>query len=487
MTDATTTTRPRGYAVIDTETSGLFDFSKPADAEGQPRLASLAVIRLDADLNEEGANEYFVKPDGWTLSDEVSKVNGLTTERLAKDGRPIAEVLKFYTALVDRGYVIVAFNAQFDTKVMRGEMRRAGIPDRFEATPNICVMRASTDVCKIPKAKGGGYKFPKLAEACSHFLISQDADHSAMGDARAATAIFRKLREIGQCPDPAIHYATLRPDPIVPPEPAKAVSDEPRQSAQPSVASQSPGANFPPNPIAYAGETMAALSAWMADHPVIQSEEDARAAKLLVDRAKAALDDMEDERDAKVRPLNEVVAKINAEYKELHNADAKKPGTYDKIFSELKARIAKFLQAEEDKRIAAANEARKKAEEAERAAREAEAKETEALANAAVGEVGVDVAQVTQEADKAFKDFERASRFAAVTERDTTVKIGGGFTRALGMRTRKVLVLNDVAAAVAAIGLTEKIREAVLSSARDFRALRGVLPAGVSETEERTL
>lgn len=35
--------------VIDTETNGLFDFSKPADAEGQPRLAHLAMIAMIGD------------------------------------------------------------------------------------------------------------------------------------------------------------------------------------------------------------------------------------------------------------------------------------------------------------------------------------------------------------------------------------------------------------------------------------------------------
>ena len=41
------------YAVIDTEGSNLFDFSKPADAEGQPRLAELAIIYADSEFNIE--------------------------------------------------------------------------------------------------------------------------------------------------------------------------------------------------------------------------------------------------------------------------------------------------------------------------------------------------------------------------------------------------------------------------------------------------
>lgn len=480
--------RPRGYAVIDTETSGLFDFSKPADAEGQPRLASFAVVKLDADLTVEGTHEYLVKPDGWTLTDEVMKINGLTMKQLEEEGRPVADILKFYTALIERGYVIVAFNAQYDTKIMRGEMRRAGVPDLFETTPNICAMRAAVEIVKAPKANGKGYKLPKLSEACAYFGIEQTEQHSAMADAYASAEIFKKLKALSVCPDPAIHYAKNRPDPITAtPHVDIDASEAPIQSAPHSEAPQTIGANNPPGPINFASETMTALSAWMADHPVILTEEDARSARLFVDRAKAALEEMESERDAKVRPLNDQVSAINLTYKTLHNSDAKKPGTFDKILSELKARLTKFLQAEEDKRVAAANEARRVAEKAEQAAREAEAKEAEALQNAQVGEVGIDVAEVTKEADQAFDTFQRASRFAQVAERDTRVKVGGGFGPALGLRKKTTLVLDDPKIAFEAIGPTDKINEAILSSARDYKALRGKLPAGVSEVEERVL
>lgn len=200
------------YAVIDTETSGLFDFSKPADAEGQPRLASLAVILLDDTLSEiESGREYLIRPEGWTLPAEATKINGLTIKRLEAEGRPIGEILDLYRELiVEGGYVIVAFNAQYDAKIMRGELRRAGLPDLFEQTRNICVMRAATDIVKAPKASGKGYKFPKLGEACAHFGIAQTEQHTAIADARAAAEIFRKLRALNACPDPAVHYAKER-------------------------------------------------------------------------------------------------------------------------------------------------------------------------------------------------------------------------------------------------------------------------------------
>lgn len=200
------------YAFIDTETTGLFDFSKPADADGQPRLAQLAMVFVDDDMVETGAVEYLVKPDGWEMSEGAMKVHGITTEHLLEHGMPVADVLAAYSQAVEEGRIIVAFNAQYDLKVMRGEMRRAGIDDLFEQTPNICVMRAATDICRVPRANGRGFKFPKLSEACAHFEIENDAEHSAIGDARAALEIFRKLKPLGVLPDPKVYFAKRAPE-----------------------------------------------------------------------------------------------------------------------------------------------------------------------------------------------------------------------------------------------------------------------------------
>lgn len=198
-------------AVIDTETSGLFDFAKPADAEGQPRLANLAVIMLDDELRVMAEHDFYVQPVGWQMTEEATKVNGLTTEFLLTNGEPVRTIQRRYSTLVEEGFVIAAFNAQFDTKVMRGELRRAQMPDLFEQTPNICLMRAMTNVCRIPKKSGGGYKFPKLSEACAFLKLEQPSAHSALGDARSAVEILRHLHKANLLPKPEVHFAKARP------------------------------------------------------------------------------------------------------------------------------------------------------------------------------------------------------------------------------------------------------------------------------------
>lgn len=199
------------WAAIDTETGGLFDFTRPADAPGQPRLACLALLRCTPTWAITSREVFYVRPDGWEMTPEVVAINGLTTEFLTKHGRPIAEVLDAYEEAINEGRAIAAFNAQFDTKVLRAELRRAGRPDRFEETPNVCLMRKTIGICRLPKKTGSGYKFPKLAEAMRHFKLPFPNQHTAGGDADAVVLLGRALMEIGIRLEPEVHHAKKRP------------------------------------------------------------------------------------------------------------------------------------------------------------------------------------------------------------------------------------------------------------------------------------
>ena len=222
-----------------------------------------------------------------------------------------------------------------------------------------------------------------------------------------------------------------------------------------------------------AAETMRDLSDWMAEHPVVQSMEEAREAKVYIDRGKLCIKDLEDERDGKVRPLNEQVKEINATYKAPKEA-------LSTVVNLLADRIAEFLAAERERREEAAREAARIAQEAEQRAREAERLEQEAVESANTGELGVDVASHVLAADESFKDFERASRKAALAEKETHVKVSGGFSRAISLRQKETLIVTNPVVALNEIGMTEDIREAIVKSARAYRKLRGRLPAGVS-------
>jgi hypothetical protein len=247
------------------------------------------------------------------------------------------------------------------------------------------------------------------------------------------------------------------------------------------------GHNNPPGPLDYAKIAIDDLAKFLTDTPAIETAEQASAAGAFVERMRKTLADVEDDRDRKVRPLNEQVSTINAEYKSVHNTDSKKPGTADKILAELKQRLALYMEAEERRRQEDADRIRKVAEEAEQRAREAERLEAEAKAGASVGEF-VDVAAAIATADQTFSEFERANREAERAERDAQVRIGSAMGgRSLAMRTAETLVLVSYNQAIKAIGPNEKIRDAILSAARDFRKLHGALPDGVTVELTRKL
>jgi hypothetical protein len=240
------------------------------------------------------------------------------------------------------------------------------------------------------------------------------------------------------------------------------------------------GANNPPSAIDFASESTAALSDWMKDHPVIESDDAARAAKLLVDRAKSSLESMETERDAQVRPLNEQVKAINDKYRQ--------PRTLlEKVRNALVDRLTAYARRLEQERLRKAKEARRAAEAAAQAALEAERRAQEAHEEAAEGVCDIDVGQVTQEAQQAIHDLGRASRELARADRDTKVRIGGGLGKVSTLRTVEVLIITDIHAAIEDVGVTEAIRDAVLSAARAYRKENGELPSGIARETARRI
>ena len=132
----------------------------------------------------------------------------------------------------------------------------------------------------------------------------------------------------------------------------------------------------------------AELRTFVAEHPVLQDDVEARAAAALAARAKNLLADLDDERKAKTGPLNERVKSINAEY-----AQAVEP--IDIGLSVLRKTMTVWSNAEELRRQEVAEKARQEVLAAQERAIEALRASQEAEDNAAVGETadGVSAAQ----------------------------------------------------------------------------------------------
>lgn len=205
------------WIIFDCETTGLPLRGKqadgspfPADHPGQPRLAALTMIWATPTLAITKERHWFIRPDGWKMEPGATYVNKLTDKFLAEHGVPVDEPLEVYAKAIEEGHIFGAYNVVFDAKIMRGELRRAGLSDGREKTPVICAMVKSAGVVKAKKANGQP-KMPKLSETCSHFKIEQFGAHTARGDTMATLKVFRWLMQIGIDLTPSI--VTAKPQP----------------------------------------------------------------------------------------------------------------------------------------------------------------------------------------------------------------------------------------------------------------------------------
>lgn len=191
--------------IPDTESTGLFDYRRRADEDGQPRIAQIASMLLE--VNDDWTEteilfekSFLIRPDGWEMPAELAEKlgHGLTQERLTADGVPIAEALGGYLELFDQAELIAGFNVEYDLKLIRGELRRLGLPDRYAERPVFCAMRAATPICCLPKKSGAGFKFPKLGEALEILCCTSiEGAHTAHDDVKSTLAVIRELQKRG--------------------------------------------------------------------------------------------------------------------------------------------------------------------------------------------------------------------------------------------------------------------------------------------------
>ena len=237
--------------------------------------------------------------------------------------------------------------------------------------------------------------------------------------------------------------------------------------------------NIPPSQIEFASETADSVAEWLKNNPIVETDEQARAGKLFVDRARLCLQDLEDDRKTKTRPLYKQITDLDDQYRSPRSI-------LEKILTELKERLNAYIKREEEERQRVLAEARRKAEEAEKAAREAEERERATVDDARHG-AEADIGAVTKEADEKFKQFRQAERAVVFAEAETKVKIGGGFSRALGTRFKEELLIEHPRQALAVMGWSERLLNALLMDAREYRRKHGSLPHGIISKGERRL
>ncbi len=192
----------RKLLFFDCETTGLpsVRWFSPEVVDEWPRLVQLAWARYDARGNEEEARSYIVKPEGFRIPADATRIHGISHARAAREGRDLAEVLdEFLDAATAPATTLIAHNLDYDRNVVAGELIRTRKPLGFLELGGFCTMKKATDICRLARPGGGfGFKWPTLEELHTFcFGSSYEGAHDAANDIGACARSFFRLVEGG--------------------------------------------------------------------------------------------------------------------------------------------------------------------------------------------------------------------------------------------------------------------------------------------------
>lgn len=182
---------------FDTETTGLpKNFRAPAAPDDNwPRMVQLAWVVYNRRGEQVAERSIIIRPDGFTIPPEASKIHGITQERALAEGMPLKEALDWFFADYKTCDHTVNHNADFDIPVLTSELLRIMYPIDPRVITHHCTKKASTDICRIAGPRG--FKWPTLQEL--HFFLFGthfENAHDALVDVRATARCFWELKRI---------------------------------------------------------------------------------------------------------------------------------------------------------------------------------------------------------------------------------------------------------------------------------------------------
>jgi DNA polymerase-3 subunit epsilon len=157
-----------GYAVIDTETTGL-------NIRKNDRIVEVAVVLLDMDLNITGTYETVLNPARDLGLVSLHGIDGL----IASEGVLFRDIMPSLSGLL-HNRIIVGHNVQFDIGMLEDEYQKESVDPYFG------VFLDTLQVAKSLPFRCSNYR---LGTLCEHFGIPLEDAHTAMADAMATAKL----------------------------------------------------------------------------------------------------------------------------------------------------------------------------------------------------------------------------------------------------------------------------------------------------------
>lgn len=187
------------YLFFDTETTGLpRNWKAPVtDLNNWPRLVQLAYLLYDKKGNKISGGDYIIKPEGFRIPTDVSKIHGISTKKAIQEGQALPTVLQNFHTLINQSEYLVAHNINFDEKIVGAEFLRNKMQNSVATKRKICTMQSTTNFCALNGPYG--YKWPKLFEL--HYKLfgtGFEEAHNAAVDINATAKCFWELKHLGK-------------------------------------------------------------------------------------------------------------------------------------------------------------------------------------------------------------------------------------------------------------------------------------------------
>jgi len=180
----------------DTETTGLPLYKEPSCHPDQPHIVQLAANLVDLGTRSTIASmDVIVKPDGWTIPEQVTAIHGITTEHAMDVGIPEEMAIAMLMALWGER-LRVGHNEAFDARIVRIAQSRFG-----KSESEMALWKSGTAECTCqlarPHTKLAKNKLPKLAEAYQHFTgKALEGAHGAKADVQGCIAVYFGIKDI---------------------------------------------------------------------------------------------------------------------------------------------------------------------------------------------------------------------------------------------------------------------------------------------------
>lgn len=207
------------FLFFDLETTGLLKAKKNeinfTKSEQFPEIVQISWQLYSFEKNKFShldTKNYIIKPDGYTIPEESSKIHGITNEQALKEGVEKKDVLEDFVAtmMVNPKTYLVCHNIEFDVTVLFYHLYR-----QFKSVFNhnidkkvacICTMLDTIELCQIPTKNplkypkknptpNDLYKYPRLSELYVTLFKKEPEGrlHDSSFDVECLVECFKKL------------------------------------------------------------------------------------------------------------------------------------------------------------------------------------------------------------------------------------------------------------------------------------------------------